>query len=76
MFQIQIYKNMYSNYNMFFFQTRQQNERSKQIFERVKSIQKEIEEREREKNHTTQREFKLLIQNSNICLSLFGQFMR
>jgi len=52
MFQIQIYKNMYSNYNMFFFQTRQQNERSKQIFERVKYIQKEIEEREKK---TTQR---------------------
>tara|TARA_B110001469_G_scaffold22788_1_gene23473 strand:+ start:871 stop:1071 length:201 start_codon:yes stop_codon:yes gene_type:complete len=52
MFQIQIYKNMYSNYNMFFFQTRQQNERSKQIFERVKYIQKEIEVREKK---TTQR---------------------
>ncbi len=43
---------MYSNYNMFFFQTRQQNERSKQIFERVKYIQKEIEVREKK---TTQR---------------------
>ncbi len=43
---------MYSNYIMFFFRTRQQNERSKQIFERVKYIQKEIEEREKK---TTQR---------------------
>jgi cell shape-determining protein MreC len=32
---------------MFFFQTRKLNERSKEIFERVKSIQKEIEEREK-----------------------------
>jgi len=32
---------------MFFFQNRKLNERSKEIFERVKSIQKEIEEREK-----------------------------